>query len=85
MGESVVKTIYKAEYADLLILLRQKRLDAGVTQVDLCRKLDVPNSFVGKVERGERRLDVIELQAICRILGIKLQALMDELDQRQRR
>lgn len=85
MGGPVVKTIYKAEYADLLILLRQKRLDAGVTQVGLCRSLGVPDSFIGKVERGERRLDVIELQAICRILGIKLQDFMDELDQRQRR
>ena len=81
----MVKTIYAVEYFELLLLLRKKRLDAELSQKELAKRLGVKRSFIGKTERGERRLDVIELQAICRILGIKLQDFMDELDQRQRR
>lgn len=81
----MVKTIYAVEYFELLLLLRKKRLDAELSQKELANRLGVKRSFIGKTERGERRLDVIELQAICRILGIKLQDFMDELDQRQRR
>ena len=76
------KTIYSVEYADLLILLRKKRLDAGFTQNQLARVLSVPRSFIGKCERGERRIDVIELMAFCRVLGIELQAFIAELEER---
>ena len=79
------KTIYSVEYADLLILLRKKRLDAGFTQNQLARVLCVPRSFIGKCERGERRIDVIELMAFCRALGIELQAFIAELEQRRER
>jgi transcriptional regulator with XRE-family HTH domain len=81
----VEKTIYSSAYADLLLLLRRKRLDAKLTQVELARRLGVPRSFVGKCERGERRIDVIELQAFCHALGIELQAFMAELQERQQR
>ena len=72
----MVKTLYKDEYADLLLLLLRKRLDAQMTQAEVCKKLGTPRSFIGKVERGERRLDVIEVQAICRVLGVDFIELM---------
>ena len=81
----MVKTLYKDEYADLLLLLLRKRLDAQMTQAEVCKKLGTPRSFIGKVERGERRLDVIEVQAICRVLGVDFIELMIELQERQRR
>ena len=80
----MIKTIHSVEYASLLLLLRQKRLDAGITQVELSRQLGVPHSFVGKIERGERRIDVIELQTFCRVFGIELQEFIAELQKRQR-
>ena len=79
------KTIYSSAYADLLLLLRRKRLDAKLTQVELAHRLGVPRSFVGKYERGERRLDVIELEKLCGVLGIELQAFISELKERQKR
>ena len=77
------KTIHSVEYTALLRLLRQKRLDAGLTQLQLARALKTSQSWIGKCERGERRIDVLELQAFCGALGIELQAFMTELQQRR--
>ena len=81
----MVKTIYSVEYFDLLLMLRKKRLDANLSQKELAKRLNVKRSFVGKTERGERRIDVIELQAVCRALGIDFIECMIELQGRQQR
>ena len=47
--------------------LRQARKDAGLTQVEVARRLGRTQSFVTKAERGERRLDVVELRAFARV------------------
>lgn len=62
------KSIHTAEYQRLCALLRQIRLEAGLTQVDVAARLDEPQSFVSKYESGERRLDVIELGYVARAL-----------------
>ncbi len=55
----------------LLALLRQARLDAGLRQSDVARKLGKPQSFVSNYESGERRLDLLELQAVCEVGGVR--------------
>ncbi|MFN9438264.1 MAG: helix-turn-helix domain-containing protein [Brevundimonas sp.] len=45
------------------------RKAADVTQVELAERLGKPQSFVSKVERGERRLDVIEFCQVAEALG----------------
>lgn len=45
------------------------RKAAGITQVELAEWLGKPQSFVSKVERGERRLDVIEFCQVAEALG----------------
>lgn len=63
------KTLRSPDYARLLALLVAKRDVAGMSQQVLARKLGVPQSFVAKVETGQRRIDVIEFLAIARALG----------------
>jgi transcriptional regulator with XRE-family HTH domain len=63
------KTLHSPDYARFLGLLRQARKDAGLVQQELADRLGKPQSFVAKVERGERRIDVIEFIAIARALG----------------
>jgi len=46
-------------------------------------RLGVPQSFVSKYETGERRLDLEEVQAICRVLGLSLVEFAVELEERQ--
>ncbi len=56
----------------LLALLRQVRVDAGLRQTDLAEKLGRPQSLVSKYESGERRLDLLELEAVCAAVGLTL-------------
>jgi transcriptional regulator with XRE-family HTH domain len=60
----------------LLELLRQVRIEAGLRQVDLAKKLRQPQSFVSKYESGERRLDLLELRQVCSAAGTTLQAFV---------
>ncbi|MFF4024424.1 helix-turn-helix domain-containing protein [Nocardia elegans] len=68
----VEKSIYSAEYQRLCGFLRQLRREAGLTQVQVAERLDVPQSFVSKYESGERRLDAIELLHVVRALDSTL-------------
>jgi transcriptional regulator with XRE-family HTH domain len=45
----------------MLVRLRQARRDAGFTQEEVAKRLGARQAFVSKVERGERRLDPVEL------------------------
>jgi transcriptional regulator with XRE-family HTH domain len=74
------KTIFSAPQERLQELLRQTRMDAGLTQGDVARQLKQPQSFVSKYESGERRLDVIELRQICGILGISLAKFVEKFE-----
>jgi transcriptional regulator with XRE-family HTH domain len=66
------KSIYTGEYAVVLKLLREARERAGMTQWELAERLGLSQSFVTKMERGDRRIDIIQLRTICRILGSSL-------------
>jgi transcriptional regulator with XRE-family HTH domain len=76
----VEKSIYSAEYQQLCALLRQLRLDAGLTQVEVAKRLGEPQSFVSKYESGERRLDVVELRYVAKSLGATLRMIVEALD-----
>lgn len=74
------KSIHTAEYAKFLKLLKQTRVDLGVTQVELANRLEETQTFVSKCERGERRLDVIELRRWCASLGMSFEGFAKQLD-----
>ena len=73
------KSIHSKDYAVFLRHLREARKSAGLTQAQLARKLGQTQSFVSKCERGERRLDVIEVRRICAILQIDFPAFITRL------
>lgn len=56
----------------LAALLRQIRLDANITQLQLAEKIGQTQPYVSKYESGEQRLDLIELEAVCKAIGISL-------------
>ncbi len=68
------------EQVRLQALLKRLRRDAGLRQVDLAARLGQPQSFVSKLESGERRLDVLELRQLCKILGISFQEFAAKLE-----
>ena len=53
-------------------LLRQVRLEANLTQLQLAAKIGQTQSYVSKCENGEQRLDLIELENVCKAAGITL-------------
>ncbi|MDP2896380.1 MAG: helix-turn-helix transcriptional regulator [bacterium] len=75
------KTITSREYAVFLRELRTTRKRSGLTQVDLAARLGETQSFVSKCERGERRLDIVELRAFCRAFGLSLPAFVQQFEQ----
>lgn len=74
------KTIYTREYAVVLRLLREARQEAGLTQIELAKKLKQSQSFVTKVERGDRRLDIIQLRTMCETFGLTLAEFVARLE-----
>jgi transcriptional regulator with XRE-family HTH domain len=76
------KSVHTQEYAILLRLLREIRESASVTQVELGRRLGQTQSYVSKFERGEIRLDVIQLRAICGLLDTDLPTFIAKLEER---
>lgn len=63
-------TSTEANYIIFLHFIRQARLDSEITQQELAKNLQKPQSFVSKYESGERKLDVIEFIEICKVLNL---------------
>ena len=68
------------EQRKLRAVLRQIRVEAGMKQADLARKLNQSQSFVSKYESGERRLDLLELRDICAAVGLTLAQFVTRLE-----
>lgn len=76
------KTLNSAQHQILLSLLKQARTDQSITQEMLCERIGMSQSDISKVERGVRRLDVLELRLWLRGLDIPLVAFAKDLDAR---
>jgi transcriptional regulator with XRE-family HTH domain len=70
--DAMDKSIHTTDHKKLQRLLKQVRLGAGLRQEDLAELLGKPQSFVSKFEKGDRRLDLVELRQICQAVGISL-------------
>jgi transcriptional regulator with XRE-family HTH domain len=78
------RSIHSPSYANLRELLVVARRSAGLTQDEVARRLERPQSFVAKYEGGERRLDVVEFIALARALEqdplVLFRSLVDATD-----
>lgn len=66
------KSVYRDENLVLLRLLKRCRVEAGLTQSQFAEALGRPQSFASDIERGLRRLDLVQLRDICHALNISL-------------
>lgn len=76
------KSIFTREYRVFTDLLRETREEAGITQVELAERLQQTQSYISKVERGDRRLDIVQLRQVCWALGTTLPALITTFEER---
>ena len=58
---------YRQKYRQFLERLKSARKEARLTQMEVSERISRPQSFISKVESGERRLDIIELAEIARV------------------
>jgi len=78
------KTISSRNYAHFLKTLREAREHAGITQEEMAARLGETQSFVSKCERGERRMDIVELREFCKAMGLTLEKFVKQLERAMR-
>ncbi len=78
-----MQSIYSAEYRAFLQRLKAQRLLRRKTQVEVAKTLGKPQSFVSKIERGERRLDPLELKQVAALYGVSADWLLGKQAKRQ--
>lgn len=71
------RSVYDNDYKKLVERLRQARLEAGLSQQAVADKLDKPQSYISKIESGERRLDIIEVKTLAKVYKKKLEDLVE--------
>jgi transcriptional regulator with XRE-family HTH domain len=75
-----LKQLRSAKHRALISAIKAARKAAPLTQRQLAARLKRSNSFVWKLEAGERQLNVLEFMEIARTLGVKPSALMAEIE-----
>jgi transcriptional regulator with XRE-family HTH domain len=71
-----VRSASDPKYIEFIARLRAARKAASLSQAELARRLGKPQSFVSKLETCERRIDLLEVLAICDALGIALDSII---------
>ncbi len=69
----------RQKYELLRAELRNARLGKNLSQNNLANQLKKPQSYVSKVESGERRLDIIEYHVYCDAIGIDSVTLLKKI------
>lgn len=63
------KTIYSNEHKLIVERLKKARLDAGLDQVAVAKRLGKTQSYVSKLEAGQRRIDLVQLKTFAKLYG----------------
>jgi transcriptional regulator with XRE-family HTH domain len=77
---TTLKQLRSSRHRALIAVIKAKRRAAGLTQRQLAAKLKRSNSFVWKLEAGERQINVLEFMEIARLLGVKASKLVAEIE-----
>ena len=73
-------SVYSEEYQRVINALKKARKEKGITQAQLAEALGKPQSFIAKVENGERRLDVVEFVHLARLVGVDVQGIIGSMN-----
>jgi DNA-binding XRE family transcriptional regulator len=61
------RSVHSDDYKGIIKRLKGARVEAGLSQQDVADKLGKPQSYVSKIESGERRLDVAEIKKFASV------------------
>ena len=68
----MVKAIYSKEHRSLVEKLRTARKERGLDQEDVAKLLGVTQSYISKIESGQRRIDIVQLKRFAKIYQKKI-------------
>ena len=74
------RTLRSPAYQTLLDELRAARAAAGLTQQAVADALGYPQSYIAKIEGGERRVDAVELLALLSVLNADWKRLLSKVE-----
>nr|WP_318287285.1 helix-turn-helix domain-containing protein [Pseudomonas cichorii] len=77
----MARALYRRDHQVLIKLLRTIRENANLTQAECSRALGRPQSFISDVEKGLRRLDLVQLRDLCTVLGYELPRFISEYEE----
>ncbi|EAO9627562.1 XRE family transcriptional regulator [Salmonella enterica] len=72
-------SVYSDDYQSVISALKQARIRRNITQTAIATALGRPQSFIAKVENGERRLDVVEFIRLAQLLGMDWQSELQSI------
>ena len=75
----MVRNLRTPGHLALMQVLIETRKTKNITQQELADRINRPQSFVAKVETGERRLDVVELAEWVIAVETDYQVIMDHV------
>jgi len=75
--ERMAKTLRTKGHSALVAILVACRREAGLNQRQLAERLKKPQSYIAKIEAGERRVDVVEFVAIAKALKLDPRVLFE--------
>jgi len=81
----VTDSVHSPRYEALTKALTAARREAGLTQAEAGEALGRPQSYISKVEAGERRLDVVELLDLLEVLGTDPAVVIEQVQRVGRR
>jgi transcriptional regulator with XRE-family HTH domain len=65
-------TIYSKEHRMLVERLKKARKGAGLDQEAVAKLLGVTQSYISKMESGQRRIDIVQLKRFARVYRKKI-------------
>ena len=66
------KTIYSKEHKILVEKLKKARKGSGLDQEDVAKLLGTSQSYISKMEAGQRRIDIVQLKRFAKVYRKKI-------------
>ena len=63
----MTKTIFSKEHKTLIERLKKARIDNGLDQSEVARLLGKTQSYISKIEAGQRRIDIVALKEFAKL------------------
>lgn len=77
------KSVFETPYIEIVESLVARRHELGMTQAELATSYGEDQSFISRVERRQRRIDVYEYLRLCRSLQIHPSVILDPIYERE--